>query len=154
MPTFVIESIFDVVESLVKNQCKGKLLKLYLLACLIIIFQFVKFYFIFMLLQGLMEECLQIWLSKVVLLLCNVDALVGATETLIQELETRFLAHGVMDALGIVYPQYWLQVNYETSFLKHFVVIKIIFCFNKTQLLDGVKTFVHEVLNANDLDSQ
>jgi hypothetical protein len=51
-----------------------------------------------------MEECLQIWLSKVVLLLCNVDALVGATETLIQELETRFLAHGVMDALGIVYP--------------------------------------------------
>jgi hypothetical protein len=31
---------------------------------------------------------------------------------------------------------------------------KITFCSNKTQLLDGVETFVHEVLNANDLDSQ
>jgi hypothetical protein len=37
-----------------------------------------------------------------------VDVLVGVIKTLIQELETRFLAHGVMDALGIVYPQYWL----------------------------------------------
>jgi hypothetical protein len=50
MHTFVIESIFDVVESLVKNYCKGKFLKLYFLACLIVFFQFVKFYFIFMLL--------------------------------------------------------------------------------------------------------
>jgi hypothetical protein len=56
----------------------------------------------------LLEAWLQVWLSKVILLLCNVDALVGAVETLIQELETRFLAHGVMDVLGITYPQYWL----------------------------------------------
>ncbi len=42
-PTFVIESIYVVVESLVKNQCKGKFLKLSLLACLILFFQFVKF---------------------------------------------------------------------------------------------------------------
>jgi hypothetical protein len=48
-PTFVIESIYVVVESLVKNQCKGKFLKLYLLACLIVFFQFVKSQFIFML---------------------------------------------------------------------------------------------------------
>jgi hypothetical protein len=100
-----------------------------------------------------LEAWLQVWLSKVVLLLCNVDALVGAVKTLIQELEIGFLAHGVMDALGIVYPQYWLQVDYETSFLKHLAMIKITFCSNKTQLLDGVETFVHEVLNANDLDS-
>jgi hypothetical protein len=54
----------------------------------------------------LLEAWLQVWLSKVVLLLCNVDALVGIAKTLIQELKTRFLANGVMDALGIVYPQY------------------------------------------------
>jgi hypothetical protein len=35
-----------------------------------------------------------------------VDVLIGAIKTLIQELETRFLAHGVMDALGIVYIGY------------------------------------------------
>jgi hypothetical protein len=38
MPTFVIESIFDVVKSLVKNYYKGKFLKRYLLACLIVFF--------------------------------------------------------------------------------------------------------------------
>jgi hypothetical protein len=74
-PTFVIEFIFVVVETLVKNQCKGNFLKLFLLACLIIFFQFVKFCFIFMLLQRLLETWLQVWLFRVVLLLCNVDAL-------------------------------------------------------------------------------
>ncbi len=44
MPTFVIESIFVVVESLVKNQYKGKFLKLYILACLIVFFQFARFW--------------------------------------------------------------------------------------------------------------
>ncbi len=76
-PTFVIEYVFDVVESLMKNQCKIEFLKLLFLDRLIVFFQFVKFYFIFMFLQGLLEACLQVWLSKVVLLLCNVDALVG-----------------------------------------------------------------------------
>jgi len=33
-----------------------------------------------------------------------VDVLAKAPETLIQELETRFPTHGVMDILGIVYP--------------------------------------------------
>jgi hypothetical protein len=59
-----------------------------------------------------------------------------------------------MDGLGIVYPQYWLQADYETSFPKHLVVIKIVFFSNKTLLLDGVETFVPKVLNASDLDSQ
>jgi hypothetical protein len=53
-----------------------------------------------------LEAWLQVWLFKVVLLLCNVDALARAAKTLIQELETRFLAHGVMNVFGIVYPQY------------------------------------------------
>ncbi len=58
MPTFVIEFIFVVVESLVKNLCKGKILKLHLLAYLIVFFQFVEFCFIFILLQGLLEAWL------------------------------------------------------------------------------------------------
>jgi hypothetical protein len=37
-----------------------------------------------------------------------VDALARASKTLIQELETRFPTHGIMDAFGIIYPQYWL----------------------------------------------
>jgi hypothetical protein len=61
-PTFVTEFIFVVVESLMKNQCKGKFLQLYLFACLIVFFQFVKFCFIFMFLQGLLETWLQVWL--------------------------------------------------------------------------------------------
>ncbi len=32
------------------------------------------------------------------------SVLVGLGEALVQELGIRFLAHGVMDALGIVYP--------------------------------------------------
>jgi hypothetical protein len=52
MHTFVIESIYVVVESLVRNQCKGKFLKLSFLACLIVFFQFVKFWFIFIALVG------------------------------------------------------------------------------------------------------
>jgi hypothetical protein len=59
-----------------------------------------------------------------------------------------------MDALGIVYTQYWLQVECVTSFPKHLVLIKKNLCSNKTQLLDGVETFVLEVLNASDLDNQ
>jgi hypothetical protein len=34
--------------------------------------------------------------------------LIGVGEALIQELEIRFPAHGVLDALGIGYPQYWM----------------------------------------------
>jgi hypothetical protein len=64
-----------------------------------------------------------------------------------------FLAHGVMDVLGIVYPQYWSQLDCEMSFPKHLQVIKATFC-SSTQFVDGVETFAFEVLNTNDLDSQ
>jgi hypothetical protein len=85
-----------------------------------------------MFLQRLLEAWLQVWFSKTILLLCNVDVLVRATKTLIQELETRFLTHGVMDVLGIMYPQHWLLANCETIYPKHLVVIKTTFYFNKT----------------------
>ncbi len=65
-----------------------------------------------------------------------------------------FLAHGVMNVLGIVFPQSWSQLDCEMSFPKHFQVIKATFYSNKTQFVDAVETFVFEVLNTNDLDSQ
>jgi len=42
-----------------------------------------------------------------------VDALARASKTLIQELETRFPTCGIMDAFGIIYPQYWLYLDCE-----------------------------------------
>jgi hypothetical protein len=94
---------------------------------------------------------LQVLFSKGSLILVN--ALVRVVEILILELETRFLAHGVMDVFGIVYLQYWLQPDCEASFPKHLEVIKTTFYSNKTQLLDAVETFVYKVLNVSDLDS-
>jgi hypothetical protein len=35
--------------------------------------------------------------------------LMGVKEVFVQKLEIRFLAHGVMDVLGIMYPQYWID---------------------------------------------
>jgi hypothetical protein len=34
--------------------------------------------------------------------------MVGVIDCLVNELEGRFPAHGVMDNLSVVYPQYWL----------------------------------------------
>jgi hypothetical protein len=101
--------------------------------------------------QWLLKIGLQVLFSKGNLILVN--ALVRAANTLIQELETKFLAHGVMDVFGILYPYYLLQLDYEASFPKHLEVIKTTFYSSKTQLLDGVKTFVYEVLHVSDLDS-
>jgi hypothetical protein len=57
-----------------------------------------------------------------------------------------------MDAIGIVYPQYWLQPNCEVSFSKHIHVIKTTFCSRFWR--DGEEIFMYKVLNANDLDNQ
>jgi hypothetical protein len=37
-----------------------------------------------------------------------------------------------MDALGIVYPQYWLQLDYDASSAKHLEVLKTTFYYGKT----------------------
>jgi len=46
-------------------------------------------------------------------------------------LEIRFLAHGVMNALGIVYPQYWLQPDCDASFANLLQVFKATFYYGK-----------------------
>jgi hypothetical protein len=43
----------------------------------------------------------------------------GAAEMLVKELEDRFPAHHVMNAFGILYPQFWCQGSAEEMFDKH-----------------------------------
>jgi hypothetical protein len=57
-----------------------------------------------------------------------------------------------MDALGIVYPQYWLQPNCEMSLSKHIHVIKTTFCSRFWR--DEDEIFMYKILNVNDLDNQ
>jgi carbamoylphosphate synthase large subunit len=38
-------------------------------------------------------------------------ALVGASKNLVKKLETKFPTHGVMDVIGIMYPQYWIDMH-------------------------------------------
>jgi hypothetical protein len=47
MPTFVIENVYVIVESLVNNQCKGEFLEKKIVHCLTY-FLLLKIYFIFM----------------------------------------------------------------------------------------------------------
>ena len=39
-----------------------------------------------------------------------------AIEHLIKEIQDHFLAHTIMDALGLVYPQYWLNGDLQALF--------------------------------------
>jgi hypothetical protein len=57
-----------------------------------------------MLLQGLLKTWLQLWLFKVVMLLCNVDVLAEVVETLIQELEINFQPMVSWMLLGLCIP--------------------------------------------------
>jgi hypothetical protein len=43
------------------------------------------------------------------------SVLIGIGEALIQELEIRFLAHGAMDVIGIVYP----NTGYSWNVMQH-----------------------------------
>jgi hypothetical protein len=47
-----------------------------------------------------------------------------AAKQLVHELSCRFPAHHLMEALGLVYPQYWLTEDCKENFDKHMLVIK------------------------------
>jgi hypothetical protein len=57
-----------------------------------------------------------------------------------------------MDAFGIVYPQYWMQLECDSTFFKHLQVIKLAFCLGKTHKVDDQDMVVGKLLNASDLD--
>jgi hypothetical protein len=47
-----------------------------------------------------------------------------ATAKLVEQLSCRFPSAGLMDALGIIYPQYWLDPNCDTNFERHIRILK------------------------------
>jgi hypothetical protein len=51
-----------------------------------------------------------------------------AVEDLIVGLDAQFPRQVVMDAMGIVYPQYWLQTNANVTFPQHLEVLKNFYC--------------------------
>ncbi len=73
---------------------------------------------------------------------------------MVWEFEIRFLAHGVMDAFRIVYPQYWMDPKCDATFVKLLQIIKATFHLGKTHKVDDQNMMVGELLNANDLDCQ
>jgi hypothetical protein len=52
----------------------------------------------------------------------------SAAELLIEELSRRFPDSEIMEALGIVFPQYWRSPNCDTVFPVHMQVIKKWYC--------------------------
>ncbi len=65
-----------------------------------------------------------------------------------------FLVHAIMDALGIMYPYYYLKLDCDVSFGNQLQVLKVTSYHGKTQTLDGQVVQVHELLNASDLECQ
>jgi hypothetical protein len=45
-------------------------------------------------------------------------------DLLMFELEWRFLNHELMNAFKIIYSQYWLQLDCESTFVDHLALIK------------------------------
>jgi len=56
---------------------------------------------------------------------------------LVLELEWRFLDHELINVLGIIYPQYWLQLGCESTFVDHFALIKQHCCTTKKVSTNG-----------------
>jgi len=54
--------------------------------------------------------------------------LVEAATRLIVELDVRFPKQVVLDAMGVIYPQYWLQVDAKMTFPQHLEVLKGFYC--------------------------
>jgi hypothetical protein len=56
---------------------------------------------------------------------------------LVLELVWTFLDHELMNVLGIIYPLYWLQLDYESTFVDHFALIKHHYCIAKKVGING-----------------
>jgi hypothetical protein len=55
--------------------------------------------------------------------------ILDAANNLVKELSSKFPASALMDALGVVYPHYWLQPQAKELFEGHFSVLKNHYCF-------------------------
>jgi hypothetical protein len=78
-------------------------------------------------------------------------------EDLIVGLDAQFPKQAVMDAMGIVYPQYWLQTNANVTFPQHLEVLKNFYCTPRPcgqPKDDKYVTMVLIILSSWDLDVQ
>jgi len=73
--------------------------------------------------------------------------LIGVVVQLINEVDNRFSHYALLDAIGIVYPQYWLQLQCEENFAKHLEFLKAWYC-EPTMLGFGESSYVvHPLLD-------
>jgi hypothetical protein len=78
--------------------------------------------------------------------------LIGAIVQLINEWDNYFSHCALLDAMGIVYPQYWLQPQCEESFAKHLEVLKAWYCEPKMLGSSESSSIVHPLLDYWQLD--
>jgi hypothetical protein len=76
---------------------------------------------------------------------------VGFVKGLICELDTKFPTHAIMDVLGIVYSQYWLQPNVNVSFRNIWRFLKLHFIVARLPPWMDKRYQVLELFNAGDL---
>jgi hypothetical protein len=53
---------------------------------------------------------------------------IGVAQALIEELDLRFPAHHVLDAMGIIFSQYCVQEGTNRTFSTHLNILKDAFC--------------------------
>jgi hypothetical protein len=81
-------------------------------------------------------------------------------QSLCDELDWRFPFQELLDAFGIIYPQYWRQEGVEGSLPHHLAVLKEFFCHAKLvndgkPLVEGGNAYtIPEMLLASTLDNQ
>jgi len=66
------------------------------------------------------------------------DQCISITKGLITKLDRRFLAQDLMNAIGIIYLQYWLQLEVVSMFLDHLQILKTHYCHAKITQQNGI----------------
>ena len=91
---------------------------------------------------------------------CFCDLLVCAcaemAQSLCDEFDRRFPSQELLDAFGIIYPQYWIQEGAEASLAQHLSVLKDFY--SSAKVVNGVEGrtpyTAPEMLSASILDNQ
>jgi hypothetical protein len=63
----------------------------------------------------------------------------ATAQELITQLSNRFPAANLMDALGVIYPQYWLEEDANSNFKKHFKILKAHYRTNRPFSTAGIQ---------------
>jgi hypothetical protein len=71
---------------------------------------------------------------------------------LIIEFEWRFANQDLMNVMGIIYSQYWLNFQAKETFQGHLVLLKAQFCFEKFIDLENEQVKITTLLDESKLD--